>query len=345
MLITFLAIYGFRLLFDWLYVGIPGVEDALIFFMMVCAVPVTASMFAAPTDQDDILFAKWLMSFAILILVLADAAQRLGYSYNPWIQYRTELTRLGFEALNPISLGHVAGLSTICGVYLFVNRRPGMASMAAAGFAVFLGALMLVLANSRGPIIAAGFAISWFFLSRLRRAFYIAPLLLGVAYFLSSDNILITNVMDRFGGDLQSNASNAGRLLSQSLAIEAFFRSPLIGEFYRDPSLDEGSYPHNLIIETAMSLGLFGLTLLTVMFLRVWKNIISFYNAEHPLLVMLMLQSFVATSLSGAIWGADGFFLLLSLCLTARPRYWPPGFAIGRPRPRATLAGKIRTSN
>ncbi len=327
LVMIFFTVYTIRLLYDWNISEITGAEQALLFFVMTVMMPVIASMRGGPYIFDDKLFAQWVLIPAMATLVLALSAQILGLGYNPWADQGVQSTRLQFNALNPISLGHVAGTTLICSFYLLFEKRQSLMLRIASWSGIALGGLLILLTNSRGPVMATAVALIWFFMLRTRRLVYAAPFLLILPFFLSTDTELVSRLLSRFDWDIYDNASNAGRIMAQRIAMEAFFENPIFGAYYIDPTVGEGNYPHNLIIETAMALGMVGLIMFAAMLLRAWWKVTTFYNVEHPLLVMLLAQQFIATQLSGALWAAGGFFMILTLCLTARrtkhPRFVP----------------------
>ncbi len=317
---VFFLVYAFRLWYDWQFTSIPDAERALLYFLVVVFVPVVATMLSGINRFHDSTFAKLLMLGALAVMIIAVLSYLLGKGFNPWAEQGGETIRLGFKALNPISLGHVAGTALICGFYLLYETRPkGMYPRVLAWSVVVMGCFVIVLANSRGPIVATGLALAWFFLVRFKRVAYIMPLLVLIPFFMSTDNILIANMTERFSVNVGEDLSATGRLFAQELAIRAFLDYPIFGAYYIDPRLGAGSYPHNIIIETAMALGITGLIMIFAMLIRAAKKILLFYNASHPLLVLLLIQYFVGNQLSGALWGADAFFMLLTMCLTARP--------------------------
>lgn len=328
MLGLFLAMYACRLLYDWQVADIPGADVSLLFFLVVVVVPLAAALSGAMINLEEQALAKSLVAIISLILILSFIAQQMGLGHNPWAQFGVENTRLMFESLNPISLGHAAGMACLCCMYLLLEAKnvslSGRALIIGAGM---LAAFMLVYANSRGPIIAVGLAMTWFFVSRFRRAVYVAPFLILVPLFLSAENQLLANVLERFDFDLEANKSIAGRILVQQAALEAFLNYPWFGAHYIDPQLGIGFYPHNITIETAMALGLAGLVMLFGMLFRAGWKVLSFYNRDYPLLTMVLVQQYVASSLSGALWASESFYLALALCLGAKQRRYQRDFA------------------
>ncbi len=344
LVIAFFALYIGRLLYDWHFAEVPNADRALLYFVVLVVVPTVASMRAGLDNFDDARFARLVAAMAALVLVLSVFANESGMAASPWAQYGIQPSRLTFDALNPISLGHVGCTAVICCFFLLIEtvQRPLLKLASLGGIA--LGVYVILLANSRGPILAVAAALTWFVALRSRRLIYAGPLLFGLLLLIPSDSLIISNVTERFGGDFELNASNAARILAQRRAIEAFIENPVLGAYYIDTSLGEGNYPHNLTIESAMALGIVGLTMFLVLLLRAFRGIMKFFNADHPLLVMLLVQQFVGSSLSGALWGADGFFMMLSLCLIARPRRLLHGGNTGvYSQPNATQRSPVKT--
>jgi hypothetical protein len=322
LLVCFLLAYLARLLYDWQIADNPHAEDALFKFLVLVFFPILASMSAADLSIHERALAKGCLALALISLFSAFVLQRLGLSYNPWADAGVEINRLWFEALNPISLGHLAGLACLSALFLSFEAKeePGwlkILSIAALSFAI----LMLLYANSRGPILAAAVAMICHFLFRFKRMAFLVPVVLILPIFVATDNFLIAQVVDRFRvNESEIDLSAEGRVLATRAAIEAFIEHPLLGAHFLDPDTAAGNYPHNITIETAMALGVLGIGFLLTMLVRAGGKILAFYNRQHPLLTMLLIQQFVATSLSGAVWGNDAFFLLLAMCLMAKPR-------------------------
>jgi O-antigen ligase len=319
LLVLFWLIYAIRLFYDWQFADIPGADDSLLFFLMVVVVPSIAGILVGTELFADALFAKSVMIVGMFVLVACVAGYAFGYGFNPWADLGEETKRLGFEALNPISVGNAAAIVIICAFFLLMETRLSIVYKSAAWVAMGLGGYLIAVANSRGPIIACGLALVWFLLARIKRAAYVLPLFLALPFFISADNALIANLLERFTLNYEEDGSSMSRLLSQQAAIEAFLEHPLFGAFYVDPTLGQGFHPHNIVIETAMALGIFGLLLMLAMLIRAATKVLIFFNAAHPLLVMLLIQQFVLANTSGALYACDAFFMLLGMTFGAVP--------------------------
>ncbi len=318
LLVVFFLIYTLRLCYDLVFVNAAGAGTALVYFLALVFIPVTASMLAGTAALQDTIFARWLLIMALATTALTLISNKLGLGYNPWDYAGEESVRLGFKALNPISLGNIAGICIISSTYLLLGTHQGRAIRFAAWLGLPMAAMVLLLANSRGPVIAVAFALLWFMARKSRRIIYALPFALILFLLVPLDNILILNVADRFSGPFMEDAAIAGRLLAQGEALQAFFKYPFFGAHYIDPNLGPGNYPHNLLIETAMALGMVGLTLFLAMLWMAIAKSVSYVDVKHPFIVMLMAQQFIMAQLSGALWASDSFFLLLSLTLAAK---------------------------
>ncbi|RWQ53024.1 O-antigen ligase family protein [Mesorhizobium sp.] len=322
LLLTFFAVYAIRLFWDWQFHDIVGASNSLLFFSMTVVGPVVATMLAGSNNLDDDILAKFTMMMGLVVLATVLVSSELGLGHNPWAEQGVDTTRLMFDALNPISLGNCAGVTLIASTFLLMETRQARYMRVLSYCGIILSAWVILAANSRGPLIAVALALVWLVVLRFRRMAYIAPFLLILPLFIPNLDQKIDNVVERFSGPLLASGSNLARVQIQDAAIKSFEENPLFGEHYIDGSFGVGSYPHNILIETAMALGLAGLTLLAAMLFRSFVSIFSFYKTAHPLIVMLLTQQLVALQFSGAIWGADAFFMLLGATLTARKLPW-----------------------
>lgn len=322
MLWFFLAVYTIRLLYDWLYADIIRADFSLLFFAGTTLLPVAALHLSAIKGTSDQRLSKFVLGFGFLFLALALVAQVLGLGGDAFAVSGADSIRFGTEKLNPISIGSAAG--TIGLAALFMLSEPKSAGLVRwkqlAALVVVLAAYIMLLGNSRGPIIGVVMAVLWFASTRIRRLVFLLPVGLLVVGILSTDVNLADKVYGRFTVDYLSDGAVVERLISQRAAIDAFFEHPFLGAYYLDPALGVGFYPHNIFIEAAMALGLFGLALLVIVtwrsILAIWKG----FGAAHRLYTMLFIQYGVLSLTSGNLWSGDAFFYLLGLPLILRQR-------------------------
>jgi hypothetical protein len=319
LLVTFFTLYLGRLLYDWQFVGLGTAETYLQYFLALVVLPTLASSSARTGVREDQHLAASVLVLSVATCLLAIVASRAGLAFNPWEAEGGETTRLGFEALNPISLGNVGAVCAFAGLTILSNARFSYFFRFLGTLACVLGPYILLMSNSRGPILAALAMLAWFYRSRPRRRNLWVPLVvavIGLAYF--SDEIW-SNVSERFAVDLRLDQSTAERVVSQVAAWEGFLANPVLGAFHLDPQLGVGFYPHNFYIETLMALGLCGAIVAVSLTVRALMSV-SRSDAAAPFATLVLVQQFVMFQLSGAIATAEAFFLTLAIVLASRSR-------------------------
>ena len=312
----FLALYLGRLIYDSQTNYIAGNSFALQFYLGIVLVPLIAITIGGVERFSDQLLARYIMAGAGTVVFLASVGQTLGLGYNPWEElYGITDVRLGFEALNSISLGQAAASAILASIIVLINRTSNWLWRIAALLIIVVSSILLIQAGSRGALVSIAAALLWFGLTKAKRAAFIAPLVFVVFTFGLAQTDLLDKITSLQDGGVYTDASALSRLESQKVAISDFIDAPLIGKHYANPGLEAGDYPHNIVIETAMALGVIGLLLWGIILFRAAKNMIVGAASTRPMLCMLFVQKFVAAMLSGAIWGADATFLLLMMVL------------------------------
>jgi hypothetical protein len=301
---AFWILYTGRLLWDVAVADILDAQTAIAYFAVTVVLPCYALSRTASTWQEYPT-AILLVAFGGVSCALAVLMHAFGFGMESSL---TEVTgRLSYEAVNPISLGHVAATTLVAALCL-VGCRLSLQTRALVGCAVLAAAATLVLAASRGPVLAFGMCAVAFaiFTGRWRLLILAGLLVLPVILDQSSE------LLARFS-DIEYDESSAERIMLQSSAISEFVEHPWFGSVFVEPILK--AYPHNLVIETAMALGVVGLALLTVIIARAGVQIRKRLRIRRSqlLLPLLFLQYFLGAQLSGAIWGNSGFWVVMSI--------------------------------
>jgi O-antigen ligase len=314
--LAFALLYLARLLYDWLVAGIPKADEALTFYVVACLVPCIASGMAGIVALGE-KRAAWqlalvggaICAFAVLMSLLGLGAAR---TYDPWATGG----RLSFEALNPITLGHI-GASTLIALLSITRTR-----MPAANFLVLVSlaavAVWTMLASgSRGPILSLACAGLVYAAMTARFGWILLIVVALGSLLLFGENAALA----RFEGTATDDSALI-RLAIQGNAIIQFLGSPILGSAYTE--LQSLEYPHNLIIETAMAMGVVGLLLLIIVLVRTARIAWRCLKEGRTLIPLLFVQAFIGSQFSGSIWGATGLFLtIMVLGSYPRPRVLP----------------------
>lgn len=314
LLVLFLAIYTMRLLYDWSVAEIPAADNAIVFLFALIVVPLLACAMKSPLITEEGLQVA-LLVFGGIFVFLILFARSAGLAYNPWEDSGYQLTRLGFEALNSITIGRAAGVLSIVGAFVAASRNTSKGWRMLGFAAVAAGLFSILLANSRGPLVAL--LVTYCFVFIFRPKLLLLSLAVGGAYFavFGMENVLIENAIERFAvaGSAQDGASET-RFLIMGLAWTKFLENPVLGYHYIDPNLGEGFYPHNLVIESAMALGVLGLMIFVTLVIRTLR-IAVFNRRRVPMLAALFVYYFMAANFSGSLWGSQEFFVTMAMCL------------------------------
>ncbi|MEA3043380.1 MAG: hypothetical protein QOH47_1218 [Sphingomonadales bacterium] len=308
-LTLFLLAYLVRLYVDAYIVGVYRADVAMIFYAGALLPPVLAIFFAGRVVREQQLIrTMFAAAFAAATLLLLISV--LGLESEIISSLEQTGGRFNLDTVNAITIGHVGATLLIACVAAWYHPGrlvPRFLIVVAAAIAV---ATMLQ-AGSRGPFVAIGFCLIVYSIIARRWGVVFASLVaVAVVALRSSPDQIV--VLDRFttaGWDAASSA----RLLTQDYAIADFFDYPFVGHAYIElATLD---YPHNLIIDTAMALGLAGLVPLAIFTVQAARAAVNRLRSGQFLVALLAMQAFVAAQFSGSIWGQINLFTMIGLLL------------------------------
>lgn len=302
-LVLFLCIYFARLIYDWQIAEVPGSKAALIFFLLASLIPCLALAHASPIYGDRSL-ARLLVCVGTAICIAASATALFKIANERSL---TEVTsRLSFEALNPISLGHVATTTIIA--LLCLSRFPNRLVVKLAMLTAATAALTcLLLSASRGPVVAlAAATITFTIATGLWRWIFVLFILLLLI--LNNDSELSL----RFS-TFSSDASVSERLLIQANSIDQFLKHPFFGSAFIE--LETLTYPHNILIESAMALGVFGAVLLLYVLYLCAVRARRQSRSGNLTIPLLYVQYLVASLTSSSIYGSSGLWAICTILL------------------------------
>jgi O-antigen ligase len=310
LIIGFFAIYLFRLGWDVVIAGIDGATTAMVFFLATVLIPGIALMIIAHARNERSL-AQTMFLVGSAVSVLAVVLMLLGFGGS---RSMTEETgRLSFDTVNPILFGHAGATTIIAALAAWQQSRPTERSilLVGAGF----GAACLLLAASRGPLLSLIVALTVYAYVRRKWGWVVLAALAGASFLpslLSSDSF---ELAARFS-NIEEDDSALERLAVQANALQQFLDNPLFGNAFVEPVL--GEYPHNLVLESGMALGVPGLLLFLVICIRGWLRAIAELRSGLVLIPLLFFQYLVAAQLSGALWGASAFWMSTILLMGYR---------------------------
>ena len=310
-IILFWWAYLIRLVFD---LGNPAFDNTaadLTFFVATVLIPATAVMILA-SRFDELKLAKLLFYLGVVVSFGSLYYFLTGRVDAEFLE--SQESRLQLAVLNPISLAHVAVTGLISALVLWRHYQilPGGKIALLGGTAICLIALFL--SGSRGPLVAAAAVLIGYSVVRGRvgqlfaAAVAAAVVLQGLV--TSHGLLMIDRLKNTF-----LDASSQERLTYQAAAIDQALANPVFGSAYVE--LISRQYPHNLVIESAIALGLGGLALFVFLCGRGTVQAVRRLRQGEVLLPLIYIQYLVAAQLSASLWGSASFWIAIVLVAVA----------------------------
>jgi hypothetical protein len=321
-LLAFCIFYLVRIFFDTLIIDRSLAKADYIYWVWAIGASFVP-MFAAMTLRQHNVrgMFPWVLMIFVYCSVLA-AGFGTSYFSSDGGATAADIGRLSMSSLNPISTGHLGVSTIIVCLFQIISIRSGLSLVSlVAVIGVILGAYLVVVSGSRGPIFA-GFCVMLYILvtKGIVRSYMLIIFALPVLYFGIQFALLVQETTDfvtvsRFtatGAD--NDQSVLGRFSAYSGAIRQTIDSPILGSSLEEFST--GYYPHNVILESFMSTGIYGgMLFFFVHFYIVWRGHLIFNNvASCSWVLFLYIQFLAASMVSGAIWNSTYLWVTLGVC-------------------------------
>ncbi|MES2773469.1 MAG: O-antigen ligase family protein [Bacteroidota bacterium] len=225
----------------------------------------------------------------------------------------------GNEKLNPITTGMQASWLLLFSIFfLFVKKGVSLylkvLSIPAIGIAVF----NILISSSKSSFLFIGICV--LIMIGLRKsskgtlkaiAFFVVVTTIILSTFSNSGEYLAlaSSRLEYFGNDL----SAVERVDSYGGAYKQFIESPLIGDFLEEKQTKQ--YPHNLILEAFMALGIFGGVLFIIILVVFTYNSIKFISAfPRSPIPYVVLSAITIAMTSGGLSISYDFWQQLAMC-------------------------------
>lgn len=330
-ILLFYLLYSMRLVADALTGQFPGIGIDALYFYGTCVIPSLAMCvlvkYRDPSrDAPLFLVVGGFLCTAILIMSLTGITGNLS---SP----EALQGRLALGKLNPITIGHSGVTTIIAGIALYFERGQSNKLKLAAIPICAIAVACIIYAASRGPVVSLVGAIMALLVFQRRWSLLV---LVATASMIVAFNTI------RFEGALFERLLSVGvdmssmeRIHMQALALQQFLASPLTGSAYVE--LVSGYYPHNIILDAAMSLGVIGLFLMLWILVSGGIAAVKHMAAGELMLPLLAVQYVLAVQFSGAVVNSAEFWtafaLLLAQWRTRRPSRRPSPASPAMPRP------------
>jgi O-antigen ligase len=193
--------------------------------------------------------------------------------------------RLSIEGeLNSLNMGYWgATLFMMCLFYVIKEKNKTQKYILGA-ISLIIALYIMLISGSRGPIIYS-FIIFYYFIlntsafSSIKK--YVNAILILTLILVLIDYTFLTDVIGLFNPALEERIIStivdnevSGRDRLYVIALDQFYSSPFFGDFFLLTSGHyKGEYPHNILLEALMTLGLFGALPFFYLLIQTFKRV------------------------------------------------------------------------
>jgi O-antigen ligase len=319
-ILTFWFFYYIRASFDTIFkldeIKMP-ILDFWLFAFFLSFYPMLPLL--CKVNLKTIIATKYLVfSMAVILNILA-----IIYNYGKFSI--GNISRIqGNEILNTITSGQIAAtLIVMC--FTFFNNRKIWVLLSLSAL-IIIGLINIVIAASRGPVIQLLIILLVFVSCNLRRIGYKNLLFIFVIFtclgiyfsdFITTYNLLMSRLE---GTGLSQSGSDNLRYQMFTGAWDQFTSHPILGDFIEGRAF--GGYPHNIFLESLMSMGIFGGVTMIIIFIVASINSLTLMKHRSTDWVgCLLIMQMVAQFTSGSIYSSFAFWSLIALTSTLKNNF------------------------
>lgn len=183
---------------------------------------------------------------------------------------------------------------------------------------ILIGICPFLIGGSRGPILALIIPFILAFLSRIRLTIkkksikYLIFLIIALVSALTVFGSIAFERLNHIFIDIASKSQDVKRLWIWETAFKQFLHSPVFGDSIQVKGVD---YPHNLIIEVLMSVGIVGfIPFFILMCLGIYKSFrILKFHPSCAWLYIFFFQALIMGMLSGNVYSNIWYWSSLAL--------------------------------
>ncbi len=246
--------------------------------------------------------------------------------------------RMSTSVLNPITLGHTGVSLLLMSLYHLISQRKSKNTKKSNKllyiFGVSVGVMATLSAASKGPMVSFALVLLLYALFTLKpkklMSFSYFGLIGGVFIWLSLDFLeekFGLNAFKRFEGLLgvaegtKKDMSTDSRVHHIHDAWSQFLANPLFGSGVVEEN--SGYYPHNLYLESFMSIGMIGGLIFIFLVLSMIYKALYLLRKDYPLgwVGLLSIQYVIGAMFSGSICTSNPAWLGMAFVFGANVHY------------------------
>jgi O-antigen ligase len=229
----------------------------------------------------------------------------------------------GNSILNPITLGHFAASGIILVIVKFSSTRNlnyANRNLFWSFVCLIVFSSVLVMASSRGPVVSLILTLAYFIIPKTR-LINLKNLVSALTFIVVMSSILLASsgLIDNFSNRMVVNLGDdqslgEARVFLWAEGIKIFLENPIFGK----QTTTSMGYPHNIIIEMLMALGIIGTAVFFYIVLKCLKKINRLREMDSLLVWpgLLFIQYLIGSFFSGTIYSNNMLWYCTALVLT-----------------------------
>jgi hypothetical protein len=315
-LFLFVFIYSCRIVFDTLvrqdeYLALES-SAYLLFWFFISLIPGLNYLFLDSKNPRQYLLVIWIFHLMIAIeaIMMNPSSQSEFFLAND---------RASNMALNPISLGHYGASLCIMSFFNWINFNPlkSRGNILIKSFylvTTFIGLYITLIAASRGPLIGMLICLALIFVTDKKIKISKSIGILGIIFCSIFIIILLgdgNSIFNRFSL-ISEEIDTSGDYSRGSLYLTSI--SFILDNFTMGFGIELPNglgYPHNLIVESFLSLGLVGGILFSTLFITsILQSLKLLVNRDNQWgwLGLIFIQYAIGSMFSGSLYGSSPFW-------------------------------------
>lgn len=286
------------------------VDDYWGYIFLGCLLPMLGALsYISPRTLDK----AFLVTFIFLILTNV-----FGIINNQKFIISTEndIRADANASLNTISFAASAASLITLSLFKINDKKYFIFSV----LGIILGIINVGIAGSRGPIIQmvlVGLIYLVLYRNKIKLKYVvpISAILIFTINYLVQKTSVFEVIINRFTkSQFDKGGSDFERQELMNNAYKQFLENPIFGKSVEVLGL--GNYPHNMLLESFMTLGVLGGIICMVILILSFRKSLTMLTLKHyDWLTVLFLYSFIATFTTGSIANNWKFWFLLIILL------------------------------
>lgn len=238
--------------------------------------------------------------------------------------------RLSIEGeLNALNMGYWGGTLFVMSLFYIAKEKNKMQKNIFGFISIIIALYVMLISGSRGPIIYSFIIFYYFMLST--SAFssikkYVNVVLILTLILVLIDYTFLTDIIGLFNPTLEERIVSSitdqevsGRDKLYIIALNQFYSSPFFGDFFLLTSGHyKGEYPHNILLEALMTLGLFGAIPFFYLLIQTFKRVhlMIKINDNTTWICLLFLVSFFKGLSTWNLYGNTLLWVSMAIILS-----------------------------